>query len=159
MGTFKTSVGFQRAFRAARQRVTVLVVGNFRFPSPNTPDAWNPPSITQVPDRCHAACRGTFEPARVIVAIAQANSARATTNTAPPSQPAGTTAVELDSRSTAVRSRETAIDALIADGMRWSAQTEAAMTHGGGGQDRGEVTVLLYRALAKSEFGHRATQA
>jgi hypothetical protein len=35
---------------------------------------------------------GTFEPARVIVAIAQANSASATTNTAPPSQGAGTTA-------------------------------------------------------------------
>jgi hypothetical protein len=34
--------------------------------------------------------------------------------------------------------------ALIADGMRWSAQTEAAMTHGGGGEDRGEVRVLLY---------------
>jgi hypothetical protein len=91
MGTFKTSVGFQCAFRAARQRVTVLVVGNFRVPSSNTPDAWNPPSITQVPDRC-----------------------------------------------------ETAMGALIADGMRWSAQTEAAMTHGGGGTDRGEVRVLLY---------------
>ena len=35
---------------------------------------------------------GTFEPARVIVAIAQANSASATTNTAPPTQPAGAAA-------------------------------------------------------------------
>src|SRR3954453_8035916 len=35
---------------------------------------------------------GTFEPARVMVAIAQANSATATTSTAPPSQPAGTAA-------------------------------------------------------------------
>jgi hypothetical protein len=33
---------------------------------------------------------------------------------------------------------------LIADGMRGSAQTEAAMTHGGGGENRGEVRVLLY---------------
>ena len=45
--------------------------------------------------------------------------------------PIGTTAVELDSRSTTVRSRETAIGALIADAMRWSAQTEVAMTNGG----------------------------
>src|SRR5207344_990324 len=35
---------------------------------------------------------GTFEPARMMVAIAQANSASATTTTAPPSQPAGTAA-------------------------------------------------------------------
>src|SRR3981189_1127718 len=40
--------------------------------------------------------------------------------------PIGTTAVELDSRSTTVRSRETAIGALIANAMRWPAQTEAA---------------------------------
>jgi 5'-nucleotidase / UDP-sugar diphosphatase len=40
--------------------------------------------------------------------------------------PIGTTAVELDSRSTTVRSRETAIGALIADA------TEVAMTNGGG---------------------------
>jgi hypothetical protein len=159
MGTFKTSVGFQRAFRAARQRVTVLVVGNFRALPPIPLTLGTRRRSRKPPDRCRAACRGTFEPARVIVAIAQANSARATTNTAPPSQPAGTAAVELDSRSTAVRSRETAMGALIADGMRWSAQTEAAMTHGADGQDRGEVRVLLYRALAKSEFGHRATQA
>jgi 2',3'-cyclic-nucleotide 2'-phosphodiesterase (5'-nucleotidase family) len=46
--------------------------------------------------------------------------------------PIGTTAVELDSRSTTVRSRETAIGALIANAMRWSAQTEVAMTNGGG---------------------------
>src|SRR3954469_16172189 len=35
---------------------------------------------------------GTFEPARVMVTIAQANSASATTTTAPPGQPAGTAA-------------------------------------------------------------------
>src|SRR3954471_13037541 len=35
---------------------------------------------------------GTLEPARVMVTIAQANNASATTNTAPPSQPAGTAA-------------------------------------------------------------------
>ena len=46
--------------------------------------------------------------------------------------PIGTTAVELDSRNTTVRSRETAIGALVADAMRWSAQTEVAITNGGG---------------------------
>src|SRR3954447_6879330 len=35
---------------------------------------------------------GTFEPARVMGTIAQANSASATTTTAPPSQPGGTAA-------------------------------------------------------------------
>src|SRR5712664_3413296 len=35
---------------------------------------------------------GTFEPALVMVAIAQANSASASTNTIPPTQPAGTEA-------------------------------------------------------------------
>src|SRR5258706_12322882 len=38
--------------------------------------------------------------------------------------PIGTTAVELDSRATTVRTREDAIADLIADAMRWSAQTE-----------------------------------
>src|SRR3981081_1450118 len=51
--------------------------------------------------------------------------------------PIGTTAVELDSRSTTVRSRETAIGALIANAMRWSAQTEVAMTNGGGSRGGG----------------------
>ena len=46
--------------------------------------------------------------------------------------PIGTTAIELDSRNTTVRSRETAIGALVADAMRWSAQTETAITNGGG---------------------------
>ncbi len=45
--------------------------------------------------------------------------------------PIGTTAVELDSRTATVRTREAAIGDLIADGMRWSAQTEVAMTNGG----------------------------
>ena len=46
--------------------------------------------------------------------------------------PVGTTAVELDSRNAAVRTRETAMGALVADAMRWSAQTEVAFTNGGG---------------------------
>jgi 2',3'-cyclic-nucleotide 2'-phosphodiesterase (5'-nucleotidase family) len=44
----------------------------------------------------------------------------------------GTTAVELDSRYATVRTREAAIGDLIADGLRWSAQTEVAVTNGGG---------------------------
>jgi 5'-nucleotidase/UDP-sugar diphosphatase len=46
--------------------------------------------------------------------------------------PIGTTEIELDSRTAVVRSREAAIGDLIADGMRWSAQTDAAVTNGGG---------------------------
>src|SRR5262249_18992903 len=46
--------------------------------------------------------------------------------------PIGTTAVELDSRAATVRTREAAIGNLIADAMRWSAQTEGAVTNGGG---------------------------
>jgi 5'-nucleotidase / UDP-sugar diphosphatase len=45
--------------------------------------------------------------------------------------PIGTTAVELDSTSAIVRSRESAIGNLVADAMRWSAQTEVAVTNGG----------------------------
>lgn len=47
-------------------------------------------------------------------------------------RPIGTTAVELDSRNATVRTREAAIGDLIADGLRWSAQTEIAVTNGGG---------------------------
>jgi 2',3'-cyclic-nucleotide 2'-phosphodiesterase (5'-nucleotidase family) len=44
----------------------------------------------------------------------------------------GTTAVELDSRSSAVRSRETAIGNLIADAMRAGTDADAAVMNGGG---------------------------
>ena len=46
--------------------------------------------------------------------------------------PIGTTAVELDSRTRTVRTRETAIGALIADAMRASTHAQAAVTNGGG---------------------------
>ena len=46
--------------------------------------------------------------------------------------PIGTTAVELDSRTRTVRTREAAIGALIADAMRESTDAEAAVTNGGG---------------------------
>ena len=45
--------------------------------------------------------------------------------------PIGTTAVELDSRAATVRTREAAIGNLIADAMRWSAQTEVAVINAG----------------------------
>ena len=73
--------------------------------------------------------------------------------------PIGTTAVELDSRNTTVRSRETAIGALVADAMRWSAQTEAAMTNGGGirgGKVYPPGAILTRRdVLAELPFGNR----
>jgi 5'-nucleotidase/UDP-sugar diphosphatase len=47
-------------------------------------------------------------------------------------RPIGTTAVELDSRTITVRTREAAIGDLVADALRWSAQTEVAVTNGGG---------------------------
>jgi 5'-nucleotidase/UDP-sugar diphosphatase len=73
--------------------------------------------------------------------------------------PIGTTAVELDSRGTTVRARETAIGALIADAMRWSAQTEVAMTNGGGIRG-GRVyppgaTLTRRDILAELPFGNR----
>src|SRR5258705_10308860 len=78
--------------------------------------------------------------------------------------PIGTTAVELDSRSTTVRSRETAIGALIADAMRWSAQTEVAMTNGGGirgggGAIRPAPSSRGGRVLAKVPFGNKLAPA
>ena len=73
--------------------------------------------------------------------------------------PIGTTAVELDSRNTTVRSRETAIGALVADAMRWSAQTEAAITNGGGirgGKVYPPGAILTRRdVLAELPFGNR----
>jgi 5'-nucleotidase/UDP-sugar diphosphatase len=47
-------------------------------------------------------------------------------------RPIGTTAVELDSRTMTVRTREAAIGALIADAMRSSTHAQAAVTNGGG---------------------------
>jgi len=47
-------------------------------------------------------------------------------------RPIGTTAVELDSRTMAVRTREAAIGGLIADAMRESTHAQAAVTNGGG---------------------------
>lgn len=46
-------------------------------------------------------------------------------------KPIGTTAVELDSRTRTVRTREAAIGGLIADAMRDSADAQAAVTNGG----------------------------
>jgi 5'-nucleotidase / UDP-sugar diphosphatase len=73
--------------------------------------------------------------------------------------PIGTTAIELDSRNTTVRSRETAIGALVADAMRWSAQTEAAITNGGGirgGKVYPPGAILTRRdVLAELPFGNR----
>jgi len=46
--------------------------------------------------------------------------------------PIGKTEVELDSRTATVRTREAAIGDLIADALRWSAQTDVAITNGGG---------------------------
>jgi 5'-nucleotidase / UDP-sugar diphosphatase len=71
----------------------------------------------------------------------------------------GTTAVELDSRAATVRTREAAIGNLIADAMRWSAQTEVAVTNGGG--IRGDkiypagTTITRREVLAELPFGNR----
>jgi 5'-nucleotidase / UDP-sugar diphosphatase len=46
--------------------------------------------------------------------------------------PIGKTDVELDSRTATVRTREAAIGVLIADALRWSAQSDVAITNGGG---------------------------
>ena len=73
--------------------------------------------------------------------------------------PIGITAIELDSRNTTVRSRETAIGALVADAMRWSAQTETAITNGGGirgGKVYPPGAILTRRdVLAELPFGNR----
>jgi 2',3'-cyclic-nucleotide 2'-phosphodiesterase (5'-nucleotidase family) len=75
------------------------------------------------------------------------------------SAPIGTTAVALDSRTATVRTREAAIGNLIADAMRWSAQTEAAITNGGG--IRGDrlyapgTTITRRDVLAELPFGNR----
>src|SRR5215475_5777132 len=73
--------------------------------------------------------------------------------------PIGTTAVELDSRAATVRTREAVIGNFIADAMRWSAQTEVAVTNGGG--VRGDkiyppgTTITRREVLAELPFGNR----
>src|SRR5262249_29735478 len=73
--------------------------------------------------------------------------------------PIGTTAVELDSRAATVRTREAAIGNLVADAMRWSAQTEVAVSNGGGG--RGDkiyppgTTITRREVLAEFPSGTR----
>src|SRR5262245_35644014 len=73
--------------------------------------------------------------------------------------PIGTTAVELDSRSTTVRAREAAIGDLIADSMRWSAQTDVAVMNGGGIRG-GKIyppgaTITRRDILTELPFGNR----
>ncbi len=73
--------------------------------------------------------------------------------------PIGTTAVELDSRSATVRTGEAAIGDLVADAMRWSAQTDVAVTNGGsirGGRIYPPGATLTRRdVLAELPFGNR----
>ena len=73
--------------------------------------------------------------------------------------PIGTTAVELDSRTATVRTREAAIGDLIADALRWSAQTDVAVTNGGGirgGKIYPPGTTMTRRdILAELPFGNR----
>jgi 2',3'-cyclic-nucleotide 2'-phosphodiesterase (5'-nucleotidase family) len=73
--------------------------------------------------------------------------------------PIGTTAVELDSRTATVRTREAAIGDLIADALRWSAQTDVAVTNGGGirgGKIYPPGTTLTRRdVLTELPFGNR----
>ncbi len=73
--------------------------------------------------------------------------------------PIGTTAVELDSRTATVRTREAAIGDLIADAMRWSAQTDVAVTNGGGIRSDKiyppGTTITRRDILAELPFGNR----
>jgi 5'-nucleotidase / UDP-sugar diphosphatase len=73
--------------------------------------------------------------------------------------PIGTTAVELNSSNATVRSREAAVGNLVADAMRWSAQTDAAVTNGGGirGGKTYPVGATLTRrdVLSELPFGNR----
>jgi 5'-nucleotidase / UDP-sugar diphosphatase len=73
--------------------------------------------------------------------------------------PIGTTVVELDSRTATVRSREAAIGDLIADAMRWSAQTDVAVMNGGGirgGKIYPPGTTITRRdILTELPFGNR----
>ena len=73
--------------------------------------------------------------------------------------PLGTTEVELDSRSATVRTREAAIGDLVADGMRITTMSEAAIMNGGGiraGKVYAQGTQLTRRdVLAELPFGNR----
>ena len=73
--------------------------------------------------------------------------------------PIGTTAVELDSRNTTVRTREAAIGNLIADAMRESTRADAAVMNGGGIR-AGKIyapgsTITRRDVLAELPFGNR----
>jgi 5'-nucleotidase / UDP-sugar diphosphatase len=73
--------------------------------------------------------------------------------------PIGTTTIELDSRTATVRTREAAIGNIIADALRWSAQTEVAVTNGG--SIRGSTiypagsTITRRNILTELPFGNR----
>jgi 2',3'-cyclic-nucleotide 2'-phosphodiesterase (5'-nucleotidase family) len=73
--------------------------------------------------------------------------------------PIGTTAVELDSRTATVRTREAAIGDLIADAMREAGRADAAVTNGGGirgGKIYAPGTAITRRdILAELPFGNR----
>ena len=74
-------------------------------------------------------------------------------------KPIGTTAIELDSRTATVRTREAAIGDLIADALQWSAQSDVAITNGGGIRG-GRIyppgaTITRRDILAELPFGNR----
>jgi 2',3'-cyclic-nucleotide 2'-phosphodiesterase (5'-nucleotidase family) len=73
--------------------------------------------------------------------------------------PIGTTAVELDSRTATVRTREAAIGDLIADAMRAAGRADAAVTNGGGiraGRIYAPGAIITRRdILAELPFGNR----
>jgi 5'-nucleotidase/UDP-sugar diphosphatase len=73
--------------------------------------------------------------------------------------PIGTTAVELDSRTATVRTREAAMGNLIADAMRAATDAEVAVTNGGGlraGRVYAPGTTITRRdVLAELPFGNR----
>jgi 2',3'-cyclic-nucleotide 2'-phosphodiesterase (5'-nucleotidase family) len=73
--------------------------------------------------------------------------------------PIGTTTVELDSREAIVRTGEAAIGDLVADAMRWSAQTDVAVTNGGairGGRVYpAGATITRRDLLSELPFGNR----
>ena len=107
---------------------------------------------------------GTFEPARVMVAIAQANSASATTTTAPPSQPAGT-AAGMNGKGMSQSSAKAAMTASAhaSGGRMTTCAVAAGVTHGGASQDRKSrierrVCHSLTVSCAPSRHGSRRTR-
>src|SRR5262249_16297321 len=73
--------------------------------------------------------------------------------------PIGSTAIELDSRTATVRTGDAGIGDRIADAMRWSGQTDAAVTNGGGIRG-GKIyppgaTITRRDILAELPFGNR----